>query len=52
VLLDLALGSEDGLEILEDEGSPGLSNAPVVAFNTHDGRRAEAYERGLDGFLA
>ena len=52
-LLDLALGSEDGLEILEElTGSPGLSNAPVVAFSAHDSRRAEAFERGVDGFLA
>jgi DNA-binding response OmpR family regulator len=53
VLLDLALGTEDGLEILEElRGSPGLSNAAVVAFSAHDSRRAEALERGVDEFLA
>ncbi len=53
VLLDLALGSEDGLEILDDlRGSPGLSSAPVVVFSAHDSRRAEALERGVDEFLA
>jgi DNA-binding response OmpR family regulator len=53
VLLDLALGDEDGLEILDElRGSPGLSNAPVVAFSAHDSRRAEALERGADEFLA
>ncbi|MGO9344050.1 MAG: response regulator [Acidimicrobiales bacterium] len=53
VLLDLALGSEDGLEILDElRGSPGLSNAPVVVFSAHDSRRAEALERGVDEFLA
>jgi DNA-binding response OmpR family regulator len=53
VLLDLALGAEDGLEILEElRGSPGLSNAPVVVFSAHDSRRAEALERGVDEFLA
>ncbi len=53
VLLDLALGNEDGLEILEElRVSPGLKNAPVVVFSAHDSRRAEALERGVDEFLA
>jgi two-component system OmpR family response regulator len=53
VLLDLSLGDEDGLEILEElRGSPGLSNTPVVVFSAHDSRRAEALERGVDEFLA
>jgi DNA-binding response OmpR family regulator len=53
VLLDLALGEEDGLEILPElRRSPGLSNAPVIAFTAHDSRRAEAFARGVDSFLA
>jgi DNA-binding response OmpR family regulator len=53
VLLDLALGDEDGLEILprlRDE--PGLSGVPVVAFTAHDSRRREAFDSGVDSFLA
>ena len=53
VLLDLALGGEDGLEILPElRKTPGLSGVPVVAFTAHDSRRAEAFERGVDAFLA
>lgn len=52
VLLDLALGREDGLAILpclRDE--PMLSEVPVVAFSAHDSRRREALESGIDSFL-
>jgi two-component system, NarL family, sensor histidine kinase BarA len=52
VLLDLALGAEDGLEILprlRDE--PNLSGVPVVAFTAHDSRRREAIDSGVDSFL-
>lgn len=53
VLLDLALGMEDGLDILDElRRSPGLLHASVVAFTAHDSRRAEAFERGVDSFLA
>jgi DNA-binding response OmpR family regulator len=53
VLLDLALGGEDGLEILPElRRSPGMTDVPVVAFTAHDSRRAEAFERGVDAFLA
>ena len=53
VLLDLALGGEDGLAILpEIRRIPGLSTARVVAFTAHDSRRTEALERGVDSFLA
>jgi DNA-binding response OmpR family regulator len=53
VLLDLSLGEEDGLEILAElRRSPGLFDVPVVAFTAHDSRRAEAFERGVDAFLA
>lgn len=53
VLLDLALGDEDGLEILprlRDE--PSLSGVPVVAFSNHDSRRREAIDSGVDSFLS
>jgi DNA-binding response OmpR family regulator len=52
VLLDLALGSEDGLEILPQlRSEPSLSGIPVVAFSAHDSRRLEALEQGADSFL-
>jgi DNA-binding response OmpR family regulator len=52
VLLDLALGYEDGLEILPHlRAEPNLHGVPVVAFSAHDSRRAEALERGVDSFL-
>lgn len=53
VLLDLALGNEDGLEILPRlKAEPELGGVPVVAFSAHDSRREEALERGVDSFLA
>lgn len=53
VLLDLALGHEDGLDILPDlRAEPNLRGVPVVAFSAHDSRRAEALEHGVDSFLA
>ena len=52
VLLDLALGKEDGLRILPDlRREPGLSEVPVVAFSVHDSRREEALAKGAVGFL-
>lgn len=53
VLLDLALRVEDGLEILPRlREDPHLQGVPVVAFTAHDSRRREAFERGVDSFLA
>jgi two-component system KDP operon response regulator KdpE len=53
VLLDLALGNEDGLDILPGlRSEPRLADVPVVAFTAHDSRRREAFERGADAFLA
>lgn len=53
VLLDLALGSEDGLAILPRlREEPGLAEVPIVAFTVHDSRRREALEKGVDGFVA
>jgi two-component system, OmpR family, alkaline phosphatase synthesis response regulator PhoP len=53
VLLDLALGEEDGLEILPRlRADPALRDVPIVAFTAHDSRRAEALEVGVDSFLA
>jgi DNA-binding response OmpR family regulator len=52
VLLDLALGDEDGLEILPQlRDEPRLSGVAVVAFTAHDSRRQEALESGVDSFL-
>jgi DNA-binding response OmpR family regulator len=53
VLLDIALGKEDGIEILPLlRSEPNLEGVPVVAFSAHDSRRAEALERGADSFLS
>lgn len=52
VLLDLALGSEDGLDILPQlRGEPALEGVPIFAFTVHDNRRHEAMARGVDGFV-
>ncbi len=52
VLLDLALGAEDGLEILPHLlKEPRLAGVPVVAFSAHDSRRREALSSGADFFL-
>ena len=52
VLLDLALGTEDGLEILPQlRQEPKLSGVPVVVFSAHDSRRREALDHGVDSFL-
>ena len=53
VLLDLALGSEDGLDILPDlRAEPALSNVPIVAFTVHGSREHEAMARGTDAFVS
>jgi DNA-binding response OmpR family regulator len=53
VLLDLALGDDDGLAILPElRETPGLASVPVVAFTAHDSRRDEAFAQGVDSFLA
>lgn len=52
VLLDLALGLEDGLDILPKlRDEPALDGVPIVAFTVHDSRRDEAMARGVDGFV-
>jgi DNA-binding response OmpR family regulator len=53
ILLDLALGEDDGLAILPElREEPGLASVPVVAFTAHDSRRDEAFASGVDSFLA
>jgi CheY-like chemotaxis protein len=52
VLLDLALGEEDGLEILPQlQADPSLSGVPIVAFSAHDSRRREALACGVKSFV-
>jgi DNA-binding response OmpR family regulator len=52
VLLDLALGSHDGLQILPElRNDPLLGQVPVIVFTVHPSRRREALEAGADGFL-
>lgn len=53
VLLDLALGGEDGLHLLprlREEIS--LSDVPIIVFTIHESREREALEEGADGFVA
>lgn len=51
MLLDLALGAEDGLEMLPQlREEPRLSGVRIVAFSNHDSRRREALERGSRRF--
>lgn len=54
ILLDLALGEEDGLlDILPTlRGEPALAGIPVVAFTVHASREREALEAGVAGFVA
>jgi DNA-binding response OmpR family regulator len=53
ILLDLALGEEDGLDILPQlRQEPRLTSVPVIAFTAHDSRRQEAYDCGVDSFIA
>jgi DNA-binding response OmpR family regulator len=52
VLLDLALGAEDGLDLLPRlRKEPEFKDVPILAFTVHDSRREEALERGVDGFV-
>lgn len=52
VLLDLALGDEDGLEILPNlRDDASLSGVPIIAFSAHDSRRQQALDQGVDSFL-
>ncbi len=53
VLLDLALGEVDGLDLLPAlRQEPSLAGIPVVGFSVHESREREARERGVDGFVA
>lgn len=50
ILLDISLGSEDGLDFLTDR-DPAIADIPVVVCSIHDSRRAEALARGAVAFL-
>lgn len=50
ILLDIALGSEDGLDFLTDR-DPSIAEIPVIVCSIHDSRKAEALERGAVSFL-
>jgi CheY-like chemotaxis protein len=53
ILLDLALGEDDGLAVLPElMAAPALAKVPVVAFTVHSSREREARERGVDGFVS
>lgn len=52
VLLDLALGREDGLTVLPRLRSErNLATVPVVVFSVHESRHREALRRGAVGFV-
>jgi DNA-binding response OmpR family regulator len=53
VLLDLALGKEDGLALLPRlREEPSLSEVPIIIFSIHESREREALDEGADGFVA
>jgi DNA-binding response OmpR family regulator len=53
VLLDLALGNEDGLALLPRlREEPSLAEVPIIVFTIHESREREALEEGADGFVA
>lgn len=53
VLLDIDLGSEDGLAILPLlREEPTLAEVPIVIFSVHDSKRQEALDLGVEGFVA
>lgn len=53
ILLDLSLGDEDGLAILPElMSAPPLQNVPVIAFSVHDSREREAFQKGVEAFVA
>ena len=52
VLLDIALGQEDGLKLLPDLKTDGaLMDVPVIVFTVHPSKEAAARTAGADGFL-
>jgi two-component system KDP operon response regulator KdpE len=52
VLLDIALGEEDGLEMLPSlRAEAALKDVPVVVCSVHESRRDEALEGGAAGFI-
>lgn len=53
VLLDLSLGSADGLVLLPRlREEPSLAEVPIIAFTIHGSRQREALAKGADGFVA
>ena len=53
VLLDIALGNEDGLELLPRlRASRELGQVPIVVFSVHASKRREALDRGAAAFVA
>lgn len=52
VMLDVALGNEDGLLLLPAlKSDPSLSGVPVIVFTVHPSKEAAARRAGADGFL-
>ena len=50
ILLDLALGAEDGMRLLMEDVDK-VKGIPVVIFSIHDSRYAEAIRLGASSFL-
>jgi DNA-binding response OmpR family regulator len=51
ILLDLSLGSEDGMQLLERGFRDVVGRIPIVVFSIHDSRRNEAIRLGARSFL-
>lgn len=52
ILLDIALGTDDGLALLPQLKEAGGGDTKVIVFSVHDSRRREALDLGADGFIA
>lgn len=53
ILLDLALGHDDGMRLLPElRREEALQEVPIVIFSVHESRRREALAAGADGFIS
>jgi DNA-binding response OmpR family regulator len=52
ILLDIALGDEDGLALLPRLKTAGDGHTKVIVLSVHDSRRREALDLGADAFVA
>lgn len=51
ILLDLVLGTEDGMDLLNEDSRHLVDGIPVIVFSIHDSRFSEAIGLGASAFL-